>query len=239
METKAAKKRILISLDDGPSGITREICDFLESKSLGALMFLWGEHLEALLDTAVYAAQKGMVLGNHSYSHQAFSSLSFEAGVHEIEKTESLINKVYKKAGLARPAKVFRFPYGDTGTEHFAQFQDYLRKEGFKTLNPPHIAYDWYEIDKTQARLDTFWTVDTKDYQFTDPQHNYSLGDAVARLQEKNPVLGGSLVQGSSDEILLMHDNPHTKEKYPDYYKTLIETCIDLELDFWNPLEAL
>lgn len=34
-------------------------------------------HAVPLLEEAVYALKKGMIVGNHSYSHQAFRRLSF------------------------------------------------------------------------------------------------------------------------------------------------------------------
>ena len=59
--------------------------------------------------------KKGMIIGNHSYFNHMFSTLSIESCIEEIEKCESIIEKLYIDAGVVRKYKPLRFPYGDKG----------------------------------------------------------------------------------------------------------------------------
>ena len=56
-----------------------------------------------------------MIVGNHSYSHPAFSSLTMKESIEEIEKCESILEKLYQTSGIERVFRPFRFPYGDKG----------------------------------------------------------------------------------------------------------------------------
>ena len=54
-----------------------------------------------------------MVVGNHSYSHPDFAEISYEEGISEIEKCDTLLDDIYEKAGAGRKYRPFRFPYGN------------------------------------------------------------------------------------------------------------------------------
>ena len=110
--------KAILTIDDIASKNTPAIVDYLCEKHIKAVLFAVGENVEKYFDEAVYALQKGMIVGNHSYSHPSFSKLSLEEGIAEIEKNEEVLTRLYEKAGVAREAKVFRFPYGDKGGEN-------------------------------------------------------------------------------------------------------------------------
>src|SRR5690606_23127546 len=61
------------------------------------------------------AIEKGFVVGNHTWTHRRASELGYDDVVAEIEKTESMIDNLYRKAGKARTAKLLRFPHLDRG----------------------------------------------------------------------------------------------------------------------------
>ena len=65
----------------------------------------------------IYAINNGFIIGNHSYSHPHFSNIDFDQAIKEVTKTDSIINDLYNEAGVKRPAKLFRFPYGDKGND--------------------------------------------------------------------------------------------------------------------------
>ena len=87
-----------------------------------------GEKAEKNPEPVVYALRHGMIVGNHGYSHPAFSQLSLEEGILEIEKTEKILNHIYEMAGVERRFRPFRFPYGDKGGQNREQLQAYLRE---------------------------------------------------------------------------------------------------------------
>ena len=93
-------KQVVLTIDDIPQKITPKMIDYLTENGIPAVMFAVGEKIEEGMDTLVYALQKGIIIGNHSFTHPAFSSLSFEECVEEIEKTDLLLEKAYKLAGV-------------------------------------------------------------------------------------------------------------------------------------------
>ncbi|MBQ2434327.1 MAG: polysaccharide deacetylase family protein [Clostridia bacterium] len=105
--------RAILTIDDISSKNTKAMVDYLVEKKITAVMFAAGENVEKFYDEAVYAIQKGMIVGNHSYTHRAFSTLSLEEGIEDIEKCEAVLNKLYKDSGVERRYRPFRFPYGD------------------------------------------------------------------------------------------------------------------------------
>lgn len=105
----------LLTIDDIPSRNTPEIVDCLREKGIKAVLFATGEHLERYPAEAQYAVKNGMIVGNHSYSHRAFSGLTLEEGIWEIERCEAVLDKLYEDSGVKRIFRPLRFPYGDKG----------------------------------------------------------------------------------------------------------------------------
>ncbi|MBQ3168943.1 MAG: polysaccharide deacetylase family protein, partial [Clostridia bacterium] len=94
--------RAILTIDDIASKNTTEIVDFLLEKGITAVMFARGANIEKHYDEAIYAVQKGMIVGNHSYSHPAFSAISLDEGIKEIEKCEKVLDRLYLDSGVIR-----------------------------------------------------------------------------------------------------------------------------------------
>ncbi len=109
-------KKTYLTIDDSPSPNTGKVIEYLGQKNIQALFFCIGDHLEKYPDAMEEALHAGHVLANHTYTHRRFSTLSFGACIQEIEKTEHLIDRCYKKAKKIRTGKYFRFPHMDRGT---------------------------------------------------------------------------------------------------------------------------
>jgi peptidoglycan/xylan/chitin deacetylase (PgdA/CDA1 family) len=109
------ERRAILTLDDSPSTRTRDLVDFLYKNDIPALLFVRGARMEENPGPILYALEKGLVLGNHTYSHRRASEAGFDAFVADIEKTEALIEDAYARTGLPRPGKYFRFPHLDRG----------------------------------------------------------------------------------------------------------------------------
>lgn len=105
-----------LTIDDSPSPESGDLLDFLKAENIQALLFCHGDRLEADPATMIRAVREGHILGNHLYSHRRASTLSYDEIVLEIEKTEQLIDAVYKAAGKDKPARYLRFPHLDRGT---------------------------------------------------------------------------------------------------------------------------
>lgn len=114
-----------MTIDDSPTYDTDRLTDFLVAREVPAVLFCIGsaytdldipcQGMEQLPDPIVRAIEKGFVVGNHTYTHRRSSELPFAEVITEIEKTESLIEAMYKKAGKARTHKLLRFPHIDRG----------------------------------------------------------------------------------------------------------------------------
>ena len=109
------KKIAYLTIDDCPSKDMFTKVDFLLKKRIPALWFCRGEFLEKREEAVIYAIKKGFVMGNHSYNHPLFSRIPLKECFRQIKVTNELIEDVYKEAGVQRPSKVFRFPWGDKG----------------------------------------------------------------------------------------------------------------------------
>ncbi|MBO4920785.1 MAG: hypothetical protein J5372_02600 [Lachnospiraceae bacterium] len=81
-----------------------------------------------------------MIVGNHSYSHPAFSKLSYEQAVEEIEKNEALHDRQipfrwWKDLGLDKDIDTF-------WTFDFAEYlirndSNFTKDDVFKRINDP------------------------------------------------------------------------------------------------------
>lgn len=162
-----------LTIDDSPSPFTAEMCNFLIKQGIPALLFVRGDMVEQYGDQdLIEAVKNGFVLGNHAYTHTHFQNLGYDSLITEIEKTESILNRVYDKAGVKRPGKYFRFPHMDRGAggyvvdydacpETYRQFVTDLFMDGVR-LNLTTPSKD--DIDK-KARLQIF----LKDQGFVQP----------------------------------------------------------------------
>lgn len=88
----------ILTIDDISSKNTPAMVDYLNEKGIRAILFAVGMNVEAYYDQAVYALQHGMIVGNHSYSHPSFSSLTVEEAMEEIDKNEAVLDKLYRDA---------------------------------------------------------------------------------------------------------------------------------------------
>ena len=89
----------ILTIDDIASGNTPAIVDYLNSKGITAVMFAVGVNVEKFYEEAIYALRNGMIVGNHSYSHPAFSKLTLEEAIADIERNEEVLNQLYRDAG--------------------------------------------------------------------------------------------------------------------------------------------
>jgi peptidoglycan/xylan/chitin deacetylase (PgdA/CDA1 family) len=112
-----------MTIDDFPSvDFVRKI-ELLISHNIPAILFGKGEAMEDNPGVIQHAIRQGFVIGNHGYRHLRYSSLSLEQASEEIMKADRLIEDAYHETGIARPMKVFRFPYGDKGGVMFGPIQ--------------------------------------------------------------------------------------------------------------------
>ena len=184
------KEEVYLTIDDGPLNYMGEILENLHDKNV--VFYLVGERLEQNISLACRALEKGNIIGNHSYSHPSFSSISISKGKDQILKTDDLINEVYEKVQLKRSHKLFRFPYGDEGSY-------YSNENGWRGSKERKEEFALFLDDlgyKTQ-----FWDIDTDDWKHYSSSYNLSLS-AILRNCSK----------AKQGDIILCHDKPITAE---------------------------
>ncbi len=165
-------KKIFLTIDDGPSERCTELIEFLASRGIGAVFFCRGDCLAKRPETAVKAIKAGFIITNHSLTHADFNALNESQTRNEITATDELIRALYLKAGVARQARWFRFPYGCRGaTENAVQAnQEILRELGYS--NP----FD-------SKRVDWSWDVDCEDWHVNESNADAKLALAKQRLK--------------------------------------------------------
>ncbi|MGN1147479.1 MAG: polysaccharide deacetylase family protein [Lachnospiraceae bacterium] len=226
--------KAILTIDDIGSKNTPAIVDYLCEKGIQAVMFAVGQNVERYYDETVYALQKGMIVGNHSYSHPGFSSLSLEECIEEIEKNEDILNKLYKDAGVERRYRPFRFPYGDKGGENYGALQEYFVKNGFDKLKDTQITYPWWAENRLDKDIDTFWTFDFGEYQIR-PGSSFTKESVLARVHDEHPGCGGVLLEQGSHHIILFHAHDETEEMVPGYHKLFLDYVMAHGVEFEKP----
>jgi peptidoglycan/xylan/chitin deacetylase (PgdA/CDA1 family) len=87
------KKRLALTIDDGPSERTAGILQALKELDVPATFFLCGSAIEQRPEDAQAIAKAGHAIGNHSYSHQRMVLVSYGFCKSEIERTNLLIRQ--------------------------------------------------------------------------------------------------------------------------------------------------
>jgi peptidoglycan/xylan/chitin deacetylase (PgdA/CDA1 family) len=204
MVDPAARNEVTLVIDDGPTASTQALLSLLEEAGHRAVLFIVGHRLSGFeplasgkaarrMRTLIQAVQGGFALGNHSYAHTQFSTISFKQARKSIERTDRLIDEIYADAGVRRPGKWFRFPYGDAGGECLHAFQDLLQDMGFE--RPPCLTRHIGEEER--ARLDWPTTLSTRDWELP------SESEFRQRLRQARP-----------GEVIEFHDFPHTIDRF-------------------------
>ena len=103
--------KAILTIDDMPQENTIPIIDYLLGLGIKPLFFAIGEFVEQKPEPVIYALQKGLIVGNHTYSHANLSEVAYEDGIREIKKCDEVLDKIYEQAGVERKVKLFRYPY--------------------------------------------------------------------------------------------------------------------------------
>lgn len=200
------------------------------------------------------ALNMGFDLGNHSYSHPHFSSITMFRARREIYQTDKLIKQLYYEAEIREYPRLFRFPYGDKGDgrrgrvltsyrsvrgeRRAMKIQKYLEKLGYQSCIPSDVTYEYYRNNLGKDK-DLHWTLDSMDWSLKNTKptgKQWSLNDVKRRFFSMNPLdLRGLLDEqfyglpySGSAEIVLAHDHPETLTAV----KHLVNQLLELGMEF-------
>jgi peptidoglycan/xylan/chitin deacetylase (PgdA/CDA1 family) len=128
-------KRLFVTIDDSPSEATPGILAVLKKHNVPATFFVIGNHVhsDAQLKSVVDA---GHQLGNHTYSHEQFSSMPIEHFSADFDRADQLLRR------FSTP-RYFRPPYGASTTEQSA----YVRSKGYYPVLGTVFPFD-YKIQR-------------------------------------------------------------------------------------------
>lgn len=83
--------QVAMTFDDGPSGKTGKLLDFLKENDIKVTFFLVGNRLNTFKDTLKREAAEGHELGYHSYDHSQQTGLSSEKVKADFAMTDQLL----------------------------------------------------------------------------------------------------------------------------------------------------
>lgn len=225
---------VLFTMDDVSSRNTPAIVDALCERGITAIMFAVGMNVERFWEEAIYAVRKGMIVGNHSYSHVHFSEITLDEAIAEIDRCEAVLDRLYREAGVERAYRPFRFPYGDKGGENKAALQQYLAAQHFDKVNDRHIPCAWWREHGMDKDIDTFWTFDFEEYKVQyDP--DFTKESVWAKVNDKHPARGAALFGENQRHIVLMHAHDETEAVWPGYYRELLDCMLKNGVAFDAP----
>jgi len=202
-------KKAILTFDDGPSENFSKLLNFLLKNKYKAIFFCEGKNLEKKIHEKdlIKAIKLGYLIGNHSYSHPNFSTISSRKGREEILKTDKIISELYKKAKIKQKIKLFRFPFFNEGGINFFKYQKFLKKLGYK--NPFHQRALFYfpkSVKKNffyfllqglyRGKFDVYTDLATRDWD-----KEITFGEMKKILKKLKP-----------GEVINLHDQSHTLE---------------------------
>jgi len=199
-----------LTVDDGPSPRAQEKLEFFSTKGVTAIWFLLGQNIEKNKEAAIDAVRRGHVLGNHSYSHPHFPLTSMKKIREEIDRTEVLIEEVYEAAEVVRPAKLFRFPYGEQGG--FLKrwkLRKLLQKYGFQTGPFDSVQFGLLSRNKPGDPY-WMWSYDTRDWAMDKEGIRHLTFEQIS----KNLDTYLQSYSREKDQIILMHDHERTTQEF-------------------------
>lgn len=137
--------QIALTFDDGPDSIyTPKILNILKEKNVKATFFLIGKHVAAYPRIVERIMNEGHTIGNHSFSHLYMPAASDSLILHEINRTQYLLDSI--TGGL--PYKIFRAPWGFINEAQ----KNLVRSNGYTIVSWNSDSED-YEISKNSPAI--------------------------------------------------------------------------------------
>ncbi len=210
-------KSAYLTIDDSPSKDFTAKMEYLHQQGIPALFFCIGNLMQKNELVMRAAIERGFMIGNHSFSHPFFSTLSLEDCRREILQTDQIIEQLYQDAGVQRPAKYFRFPYFDIGGDKQTELQQYLHELGYRQPPFDGINPKYFSDPSLLQGMDVRCTFDQAEYWYQQPDAPSGLSTAeaiLARIDEDLPYEGRALNREDTVDIILVHDHDNTTELF-------------------------
>jgi peptidoglycan/xylan/chitin deacetylase (PgdA/CDA1 family) len=129
------KPCVALTFDDGPNpAYTPQLLDILERHSARATFFMVGETAERYQDLVAEVAARGHAIGNHSWDHPSFPTLSGRQRRRQLRRCAAAL--------APHGAKLFRPPFGH---QNLASRLDALWL-GYEVVAWSALAGDWRDL---------------------------------------------------------------------------------------------
>ncbi|CAO2658423.1 Nn.00g061460.m01.CDS01 [Neocucurbitaria sp. VM-36] len=137
------EKIIALTIDDAPSGLTRELLQVLQENDAKATFFVIGGQVQGRKHILEDMVRAGNELGNHAMHDEPSRSLRPETLAAELREVEGYINSTYTKLNLPHPHRYFRPGSGFFSTRMRAQVKElgYRLVLGSVYPHDPQIPY--------------------------------------------------------------------------------------------------
>ena len=89
--------QMAITFDDGPSGNTYQLLDYLKSRNIPATFFLVGNMIQYNQKAVIREAAEGHEIGYHSYAHQNQKNLTSEQITQDFNRTNQMLMELTGK----------------------------------------------------------------------------------------------------------------------------------------------
>lgn len=128
-------KNVYLTFDEGyENGYTAPILDTLKQKNVKAMFFVTCDYVRRNPELVKRMIDEGHVVGNHSWSHPSFPSLTEQKMGEEIQKLHALVKEDY-----GYQMKYFRFPMGEFSEKALAV----CKQNGYKSVFWSFAYADW------------------------------------------------------------------------------------------------
>lgn len=203
-----------LTIDDSPSQHTETLVDFLVERNVPALLFVRGALLEQNPKAIEYAIQKGVLIGNHSYAHIAAGEMQPQEWADDLELCEHLIEAAYRRCGVERSRKYYRFPYIDRGdgvkheqTDKSTIIENEKTQELQNYLHEQHFYQPFKKMPRGYPKkaYDCLYTFTARDWMLNDKHRGHQAiktrDDLLARAKSEMQAW-----DEGARQVLLLHD---------------------------------
>ncbi len=196
LDTKSTDKRMYLTFDCGYEykNLTADILDTLKEKQVKAAFFLTGDYVKRNHELTKRMIDEGHIVGNHSWGHKSFPTISRESMAKEIWELEDYIRKNFNYE-----SKYFRFPSG----EHSECSLELVTSMGYNSI---------------------FWSVAYADWDTSkQPTKESAVNTVTSRYHNGAVILLHAVSQANADGLAEMIDIAHNQgyvfKTLDDYYQ--------------------
>lgn len=181
-DKKKEYRHCYLTIDDGPDDSFEEKVSWLNEQGIKAIWYCQGNHLLDYEEVLISAIRDGHIIGNHSYEHLNFETMSDEDAIADVEETQRIIYGLYFKAGVENPLKTFRYPYLLSGSQTFSR---YLYEQGYRHLNFIGNSPKEFNTDVYLSASSVGTNFDTADWRVINEKEAYDEAMCFDGLKDK------------------------------------------------------